>query len=205
VAQQDGPTRTRGRPRSEATHKAILDAAIELLAKDDYRAISMDRIAEAATVSKQTIYRWWNSKPVLLLEAFLARTPNVGARTRATGDVIEDIRNQLVQLFTSLREPVTAKCVRSLIAEAQLDTDFRQHFYQALIGQQREGLRQILLRGLAKGQLKAGLDTETILDLLYGSVLYRLTSGTSEPLDDRFASNLILVLEPAIVLSPGAG
>src|SRR5213595_2934911 len=59
----------RGRPRSEKAHKAILDAAAELLLAQGLEAVSMDDVAERAGVSKATIYRWWPTKETLALEA----------------------------------------------------------------------------------------------------------------------------------------
>jgi AcrR family transcriptional regulator len=53
----EGPPR-RGRPRSETAHRAILEAASELLLERGPGAVSMDAVAERAGVSKATIYRW---------------------------------------------------------------------------------------------------------------------------------------------------
>src|SRR6185369_12136404 len=66
------PAMRRGRPRSETRKQAILQAAFELLGERGLAATSMDAVAERAGVSKATIYRWWDSKELLALDALYA-------------------------------------------------------------------------------------------------------------------------------------
>ena len=81
-------TRPPGRPRSETTRQAVLEAASLLLDNEAYRSISIERIASDAKVGKQSIYRWWDGKADVLLEAFtgraLSKSPTAAA-TRASG------------------------------------------------------------------------------------------------------------------------
>nr|MDQ2725067.1 TetR/AcrR family transcriptional regulator [Actinomycetota bacterium] len=58
-----------GRPRDDARHQAILDAAIALVAEVGYDRMSMDAIAARARASKATIYRRWPGKAELVVEA----------------------------------------------------------------------------------------------------------------------------------------
>ena len=60
-----------GRARSEAARHAILEATREELTERGYDKLSIDRVAAAAGVGKQTIYRWYSSKSVLVAECIL--------------------------------------------------------------------------------------------------------------------------------------
>src|SRR6476646_8953813 len=60
-----------GRPRSEATRLQILNSTIKLLRENSIQAISIEAIAKEAGVSKATIYRWWDSKALLVIDAFI--------------------------------------------------------------------------------------------------------------------------------------
>ncbi len=59
-----------GRPRSEAAHRAILDAVIALIGEGESLAnLAMEAVAAKAGVGKATIYRRWPNKEEMLLEA----------------------------------------------------------------------------------------------------------------------------------------
>src|SRR5579871_5389938 len=89
----DGTTQAppRGRPRSEKAHKAILDAAAELLLARGLSAVSMDAVAERAGVSKATIYRWWPTKETLALDALYTEWAAAAPAPRDTGSLRKDL------------------------------------------------------------------------------------------------------------------
>ena len=78
------PAARRGRPRSEASERAILDAALELMAAGS-RPVTITEIARRAGVGKDTVYRRWRSKDDLLLDA-LATLPGSARRARRRAD-----------------------------------------------------------------------------------------------------------------------
>src|SRR6476620_3260338 len=65
------PPRSPGRPRSEAAHRAILEAARELLIEEGFTRLRLEHVAARAGVGKSTIYRRWASKEALTLELLL--------------------------------------------------------------------------------------------------------------------------------------
>jgi Tetracyclin repressor-like, C-terminal domain len=92
--------------------------------------------------------------------------------------------------------------MQGLLAEAQLDAEFRIKFYGVFVASRRTLFRQILRRGVALGQFRADLDIEMIIDLLNGAFWYRLLSGGEEDLDDAFASGLVGTLRPSMEAGP---
>src|SRR3954454_20971276 len=58
------------RPRVEGDReRQILDAALEVLAEVGYDRLTMDAVAQRAKASKATLYRRWNGKVSLVIDA----------------------------------------------------------------------------------------------------------------------------------------
>src|SRR5438067_8052092 len=105
-------TRKPGRPRSARAHRAILAAALALLAEEGFEAMSMEGVAARAGVGKSTIYRRWASKEALLIEA--VSSIHAEAPIVDTGNIRDDLlalaraglqgspRSALVRLFPRL-------------------------------------------------------------------------------------------------------
>src|SRR6476661_7275970 len=79
------------RPRVEGDREQeILDATLEVLADVGYDRLTMDAVAARAKASKATLYRRWNDKASLVVDALLvvkhtAETPDTGT---LRGDLI---------------------------------------------------------------------------------------------------------------------
>ena len=69
--------------RSERKRRAILEAATEVFLRDGYLGTNMDDIAALSEVSKQTVYKHFDSKEALFIEI-------VSSMTDATGDIVRD-------------------------------------------------------------------------------------------------------------------
>ena len=63
----DAPAR-KGRPRSDAAHRKILDATREVLSEEGFADLRLEHVAARAGVGKATIYRRWGSKEALAQE-----------------------------------------------------------------------------------------------------------------------------------------
>ena len=68
-------------PRDEGAAQAILTAAMELLAEVGFAGVTVDAVAQRAGVGKATIYRRWQSKERLVLDA-IERVDRAGAGAR---------------------------------------------------------------------------------------------------------------------------
>jgi AcrR family transcriptional regulator len=73
-----------GRPCNEETRAAILAAAYRLVTEEGYPNVTTQRIAEEAGSGKQTLYRWWDSKALVVLDA-LAEHGRKGSTRSSSG------------------------------------------------------------------------------------------------------------------------
>lgn len=177
VAMAPAPNPDLRNPRS---HRAILDAALELAARDGYAKVTVEAIAAAAGVGKQTIYRWWPSKAAVVLEALNDRTgPFSGVPD--TGDVVADMVVAAQGVVEALGTDL-GTIWRGLVADAQGDARLAGDLLTEFLEPRNKSWQDRLDRAVAAGELRADVPTRTMVELLFGPVYYRLLLGT-DPLD----------------------
>ena len=184
----DGPRRPHtGRRRNDAAQEAILDATFKLLSDPGTEALTIDAIAAAAGVGRQTIYRWWPSKGAVVADA-LVRHARVVVPERDTGSFTGDLTAFLIDSFAGLEYESYADRLRQIVTEAQHD----EHVARVLAdftAVRRAALRALLERGRNAGDLAADADLDMLVDMAYGVLYYRLLIGHA-PLDEKAARTL---------------
>jgi AcrR family transcriptional regulator len=161
-----------GRKRNDAAREAILDAAMRLLARPGGEPVTVDLLAKEAGVGKQTIYRWWDSKGEVLLDA-LNRNARMELPSPDTGTLEGDLLGLLGATFRAAGESATAGMLRTLAAEAPANPHIAE-LLQRYTASRRAVLRGLLERGLARGELAPDTDLDLIVDQIYGLLWYRL-------------------------------
>jgi AcrR family transcriptional regulator len=175
------------RPRSEATHAAILHAALELIETDGYRRLTMEGIAKRAQVSKQTIYRWWPSPAAVLMEALNERAETL-VPGRDLGSFELNLRAFTRRTVAALHDDL-AKLVAHLMAEAQQDERFATVFSDQFLARRRAVLRALFEQALERHQIAPGADIDLLVEIVFGTVWYRVLARHA-PLNRRFADQL---------------
>jgi AcrR family transcriptional regulator len=182
-----GPRPHTGRRRNDAAREAILDATFDLLRAQGTGGVTIDAIAEAAGVGRQTIYRWWPTKGAVVAEA-MTRGARAIASPRATGSFREDLRYFLADSFAGLQDPGTRRALRQL-ASAAVHDEHASEVLAEFTAQRRAALRALLDRGVTGGDIAATADLALLTDLAYGVLWYRLLIGHA-PLDAAAADDL---------------
>lgn len=176
----DCPPRVAGRPRSEASHRAILDAAYAILVETGLKSFSIEAVASRAGVARTTIYRWWPDKSLLVNESFLdAFQPQLSfAQTTSPAD---DFRAFLASLAGTMSGP-NGRIAASVVAQAQSDPRTQRMFLEEFSKPLRRHSAALLRAGIKRGQFRADLDVARVLDAAIGAVYLRLLFGqTMEP------------------------
>lgn len=93
-----------GQPRSKSAHDAILKAALRLVAKRGFRAVSVNEIASDAGVGKMTVYRHWPNKAAVVMDSLLELIGNETAFPEAAS-ALESLRQQLHRKLPSSAVP----------------------------------------------------------------------------------------------------
>ncbi|MBD2867247.1 TetR/AcrR family transcriptional regulator [Paenibacillus arenilitoris] len=178
----------RGRPRNLETQQSILSASYDLLLENGFAAVTVEKIADRAKVSKATIYKWWPNKGAVVMDGFLSAT-TARLPVPDSGSVYEDILIHATNLtrFLTSREGII---ITEIIGEGQLDKALAEEYRARFFRPRRLEARQLIQRGVERGELKSGLDIGICTDLLYGPIFYRLLV-TGEPLDDSYVRYLV--------------
>ena len=164
---------------------------MEILIETGSRALTLQKIAERAGLGRQTLYRWWGSKADIVLEAFSRRTaqdpppPDTG---RAESDLV-----QLMEDSGTVLRNFSGPIVLELLAEAALDNEFAQKFWKRFQSRRREVVKNVLSRGIKRGELPLDIDLEFWADFFFGGMLYRLVSRQA-PIGRSFGEKLAKLL-----------
>jgi AcrR family transcriptional regulator len=179
---------SRGRPRSDRVHRAILDAARELLIRDGYTRLRLEHVAAAAGVGKATIYRRWPSKEDLaqaLVQDLVA--PHLP---------IEDLGNTHDEMLATVMNPLRAitetdfgPVIRALLSQIAGNPKLGDPFRATVVQARRDQVARMVARGIARGDLRADLDAGVATELLVGPVYFRLMFGGE--LDEAFAKQIV--------------
>jgi AcrR family transcriptional regulator len=177
-----------GRPRDERADRAILAAALELMAESGVHDLRMDDVADRAGVGKATIYRRYRSKDELITAAVAGLVseipvPDTG-RTRS--DLLALMRSAVDVYRGSMEAAVMPSLVEAMSRDAELARLVREGF----LARRRGALRAVLDRGIERGDLRADLDLALALDVLGGPLFYRLLI-TGGPIDEQLAEGVV--------------
>lgn len=181
-------TPKRGRPRSEAARQAILRAAHDMLVADGLGRLTIEAVAERAHVGKPTIYRYWKNAQELAMAALMAGEPST-APAPSDGRTRERLYRQMDTLLAIFATP-RGRQIALTMAAAEPDSEIAKAFRTRVMLEQREEGRTILAEAEARGEIKPGTDMETVLDMLYAPVFYRLLVGHL-PLTETFGRAVV--------------
>ncbi len=161
-----------GRPRSESSRLALLEAAYSMMKQHPVSAISTQQIANKAGVSTATVYRWWPTKESLLLDAFL-QVKEKEIPLKDEGSPLERMREHAIaagRFFEGENGRVAAR----LLTAIQDDKSLREAFTEQLYLPQSSRMMKVAEEAVRAGELPPGTDLKIFLDTLFGSCLVRL-------------------------------
>ncbi|OBI91033.1 TetR/AcrR family transcriptional regulator [Mycobacterium asiaticum] len=102
------------RRRSEKSRTAIVTATRELLLERGFDGLTIEAVAARAGVGKQTIYRWWRSRPALVADVMLEDADRILATMNHTGDLAADVVEWVGKLASTLTTARGAAMLRTL-------------------------------------------------------------------------------------------
>ena len=122
--------------RTDLKRRSIVEAATRLFLEQGYKGTSMDDIATAAEVSKQTVYKQFHDKDQLFSDIVLGITERaevIATALQARFDEVADLENDLIAIAIAYSTGVVSSNVirlrRLVIAEADRFPDLAATYF----------------------------------------------------------------------------
>jgi AcrR family transcriptional regulator len=148
--------------RSEQKRRAIIEAATAAFLDRGYRGTSMDAIADAAGVSKQTVYQHFGDKQRLFLELIAATVQTASdpvydevRRLADSGRLEHDLSDLARRLLTLVLQPTMMRLRRLVIGEARRFPELGRAFYELGPGRTITALADTFAELTRQGRLNA--------------------------------------------------
>ncbi|MBW4084497.1 TetR/AcrR family transcriptional regulator [Paenibacillus sp. S150] len=183
----------RGRPRSAEVHSRILDTTLELLAEAGFEKLSIEMIARRSGVGKSSIYRRWSNKDELVVDALERLKPVMPAP--GEGSIREVIFNLASSFAHNMDNPLGRQMLSLLISTLSGNTQISDSYWQKHSLPKTRELGTLLEQYRQRDSLKAGVNLETVSEMVLSFVMFQLLlkpSPTNLDADLRTAIDIIL-------------
>src|SRR6478609_4714465 len=169
-------------------HGCIMQAALALIGEVGYERMTMDAIASRAKASKATIYRRWDSKAALVVDA-------VGCRVQ--GQVEEpntgDLRTDLIQGLTATADQMSNQdkgLITGIFSAINTDPELGRLVREQVFAAKKEAGQTWATHAIARGEISAEADTELANELAISTLFHRVVI-TGDPVDEAFVTRIV--------------
>jgi AcrR family transcriptional regulator len=165
------PEDARPAQRGAGRRRAICDAVFGLLAEVGYDRMTMDLVADRAHASKATIYRSWQDKPEMVVEAILEHfggeleIPDTGS---LRGDLLAVLGNAC-----TLVNNVEGDVISGLITAAGRNPKLACALKASLVEAKKPLHHAVVERAVARGEVPPDTDAALLHEVLHAIILSR--------------------------------
>jgi AcrR family transcriptional regulator len=161
------------RPRVEGERETeILEATLDLLVRVGYDRLTMDAVAAEAKAGKATLYRRWEKKSSLVVDALLRSKATLQVCAADTGSLRED----LIAMSCGaggLIDDRSVGVMAGVITALHRDPEFAAEFRSRVAQPKLEASRRVFERARDRGEITGDLDLDLISPALAGIILHR--------------------------------
>jgi AcrR family transcriptional regulator len=176
-------------PAKRGAHRreAICDAVFALLAEVGYDRMTMDLVADRAHASKATIYRAWEDKPQMVIEAILQRFDGV-PEVPDTGSLRGDLMAMLSRACDAVNS-AEGDVISGLMTAAGRNPQLATALHATLVETKKSLHEAVISKAVARGEIPADTDPALLHEVLHSLVLGRKI-WENEPLTAQWARHV---------------
>ncbi|MFJ9391846.1 TetR-like C-terminal domain-containing protein [Nocardioides sp. NPDC101246] len=179
----------RGRRPAGEVRAGVLQTVGEVLLSEGSAALTFERVARLSGASKTTLYKWWPSIGALALDGYFHAVEDTLAFPD-TGDVRTDLVDQLRAFATVMTTTPAGRVLAQLIGQAQTDPELAVAYRERYSAERRRLAVERIDIAKKAGQVRAEIDSQVLVDQLWGAVYHRLLIP-DEPVTDAFVVALV--------------
>lgn len=174
-------TKKNTRRRGAALETAVLTAVWQKVNEVGYQALTIQDIANLAGTNKNTLYRHWPTKAVMVISAFGKFGPKIDFQIPNTGDLQHDL-TEIFDYFETMLGMLTSGKLEGLLPDRLHDVSLDR--ISTTVGADDEAgqiaqiMQTVLGHAAERGEVAAQIDRRLVLlpmTLLFAEVL---TQGT---------------------------
>jgi AcrR family transcriptional regulator len=185
---KSAPARPRtGNRRNPLLQQAIIDAATEVLAKEGPTRFTIEAVAKLAGCGKPTIYRWWPSRPALLLEVYGQAVEQELVAPEGK-DLAKDLAAMVRQVWRLWRTESMGSLYRLILSEMMLEKEGARYLREVFIPGRQAFTAIAFQAAKDRGEIPQETDVKLLMDLIYGYSVFRLITRQID--DDQIVDRM---------------
>jgi AcrR family transcriptional regulator len=192
------------RPRVEGLREAeILDATLAVLGEVGYDRFNMDAVAQKAKASKATLYRRWNGKVQLVIDALQHDHRQHHFTEQGMVDT-GTLRGDLIEAFCGhggLTDKPEVDAFGAILTAIARDAEFAEAFRNQVLAPKLAGSKAFFERAKERGEIRADVEIELLAPALAGIVLHRFFLMGERPTQSLVESVIDQIILPAAGIS----
>jgi AcrR family transcriptional regulator len=158
-------------PRVTRTRAAVRVALVAILEEEGAGALTHQRVAERAGVSRATVYRHWPTAADLVIEAL--SQANEPLLHPGEGPFRTWLVGQLTAAAAELRQAVSTQTLVTLVGAAQHDPDVAE-LRDRILAATQAPLARAIGRAVEAGELAGAPDPSELLSMVLGPLVFRV-------------------------------
>lgn len=146
----------------------MLQAARDVLAEVGYNALTIDGVAKRAGLYRLLIYRTWETKPALVVDALFGDMADFA--TDDTGSLQTDMRAFVAAHAQVITRPAHLSGLPGLTVELRADRTLYKLVWSTYVIPVEEDLSRVVKRAAARGELKDMVDVPRLNAAITGLI-----------------------------------
>ena len=139
--------------QSEKKYNRLMEKAEELFVSLGYKAVSMDQIAEAAGISKMTIYRYFPSKEELFIETILSLADRIFLNIKEELETIDGTLEK-IDFLLNFGIEYSKKYSLALYNDIMENPYILEKIMKEKIRMTKDIFHDIIRRGMERGEIR---------------------------------------------------